>query len=184
MLLCNYSIRWSCNYPAIILQLSRNYPVRWSCNYPAIIFNDPAIILQLSCNYPVQWSCSYPAIRLTRFAAENAFRKEISAFRRKPRKPGGGGPTSLLDLFDSSAAHGVHFHDFTLENSVSQTQVREVLTRQICVFDWCRRHQSKKNTFFFTQNCCFLHFPLYNYHLVFLTFPPFFEKISGPNCLF
>jgi hypothetical protein len=80
--------------------------------------------------------------------------------------------------------NGVQFHDFTLENSVSQTQVREVLTRQICVFDWCRRHQSKKNTFFFTQNCCFLHFPLYNYHLVFLTFPPFFEKISGPNCLF
>ena len=61
--------------------------------------------------------------------------------------------------------NGVQFHDFTLENSVSQTQVREVLTRQICVFDWCRRHQSKKNTFFFTKK---LHFPA----LSFVQLPP------------
>ena len=143
------------------------------------VLSGPASLLE-SC--PVQCLMGQPRSQGARFAS---FKPHRSHFGSRYKLGCCGLAGLFAAWFDTSAAHnGVQFHDFTLENSVSQTQVREVLTRQICVFDWCRRHQSKKNTFFFTQNCCFLHFPLYNYHLVFLTFPPFFEKISGPNCLF
>ena len=124
------------------------------------VLSGPASLLE-SC--PVQRLMGQPRSQGARFAS---FKPHRSHFGSRYKLGCCGLAGLFAAWFDTSAAHnGVQFHDFTLENSVPQTQVREVLTRQICVFDWCRRHQSKKNTFFFTKK---LHFPA----LSFVQLPP------------